>query len=179
MKFLVISDIHGSSYYANKINEIYKRENPDKIILLGDLYYHGPRNQLTQEYNPMEVAKILNNLKDIILCTKGNCDAEVDEMISEFKFEDYIEEKINGVEFFFSHGHKYNIENPPPVGEVVVYGHFHTGFIKEKDGILYVNAGSISLPKNHTKNSYLIIDDKEIILKDVNGNKIDSKKYVK
>ena len=105
MKYLVISDIHGSSFYANKIQEIYNKENPDKIILLGDLYYHGPRNSLTEEYNPMEVAKILNQYKDKILCTKGNCDAEVDEMISEFKLEEHIELKINGEDFFFSHGH--------------------------------------------------------------------------
>ena len=77
MKYLVISDIHGSNYYANKINEIYTEENPDKIILLGDLYYHGPRNPLTREYNPMEVSKILNSLKEKILCVRGNCDAEI------------------------------------------------------------------------------------------------------
>ena len=178
MKYLVISDIHGSNYYAKKINEIFKRENPDKIILLGDLYYHGPRNPLTDEYNPMEVSKILNQYKDIILCTKGNCDSEADEMISDFKFEDYIQLNINGVDFFFSHGHKYNMDNIPPVGQVIVYGHFHTGFIVEKQGIIFANPGSISLPKNNTKNSYLIIDDKEIILKDVDGNIIDRKKYI-
>ena len=177
MKYLVISDIHGSSFYANKIQEIYNKENPDKIILLGDLYYHGPRNSLTEEYNPMEVAKILNQYKDKILCTKGNCDAEVDEMISEFKLEDYIELKINGVDFFFSHGHKYNMDNVPPVGKVVVYGHFHKGFITEEYGTIFANPGSISLPKNNTKHSYLIIDEKELILKDVEGNIIDRKTY--
>ena len=178
MKYLVISDIHGSSFYARKIQEIYNKENPDKIILLGDLYYHGPRNTLTDEYNPMEVAKILNQYKNKILCTKGNCDAEVDEMISEFKLEDHIELKISGVDFFFSHGHKYNMDNVPPVGKVVVYGHFHTGFIEEQYGIIFVNPGSISLPKNNTKHSYLMIDDKELILKDIDGNVIDSKVYV-
>ena len=179
MKYLVISDIHGSSFYANKIQEIYNKENPDKIILLGDLYYHGPRNSLTEEYNPMEVAKILNQYKDKILCTKGNCDAEVDEMISEFKLEDNIELKINGVDFFFSHGHKYNMDNVPPVGKVVVYGHFHTGFITEEYGTIFANPGSISLPKNNTEHSYLIIDEKELILKDVEGNIIDRKTYLK
>lgn len=177
MKYLVVSDIHGSSFYANKIKEIYNKENPDKIILLGDLYYHGPRNDLTQEYNPMEVAKVLNGYKDIILCTRGNCDAEVDEMISEFKFEEYIELNINGVDFFFSHGHKYNMDNIPPVGKVVVYGHFHTGFITEEYGTIFVNPGSISLPKNNTPNSYLIIDEEELILKDIEGNIIDKKNY--
>lgn len=177
MKYLVVSDIHGSGYYANKIKEINYKENPDKIILLGDLYYHGPRNPLTKEYNPMEVSKILNNMKDKILCTKGNCDAEVDEMISEFKFEESIELTINEKKFFFTHGHKYNIDNIPKNINVLVYGHFHTGFIKEKNGVICVNSGSISLPKENTKNSYLIIDDKNIILKDVDGITIDNKIY--
>jgi len=175
MKYLVISDIHGSSYYANKINEIYKKESPDKIILLGDLYYHGPRNPLTKEYNPMEVSKIFNSLKDKILCIKGNCDAEVDEMISEFKFNESITLEINRLKFFFTHGHKYNIENIPEGINVLVYGHFHTGYIKEKDGVICVNSGSISLPKENTKNSYLTISDNEIILKDANGEIIEKR----
>ena len=170
MKYLVISDIHGSNYYAKKINEIYEKEKPDKIILLGDLYYHGPRNPLTEEYNPMEVAKILNNLKEKILCVRGNCDAEVDEMISEFKFEDNIELTISGAKFFFTHGHKYNIDNIPESTDVLVYGHLHTGFIKERNGVICVNSGSISLPKNNTEHSYLVIEGKEIMLKDVEGN---------
>ena len=178
MKYLVVSDIHGSSYYARKVKEIMGKENPDKIILLGDLYYHGQRNCLTEEYNPSEVADFLNEYKDIILCTRGNCDAEVDEMISEFKFEEYVELNINGVDFFFSHGHKYNMDNVPPVGKVVVYGHFHTGFITEEYGTIFVNPGSISLPKNNTPNSYLIISDEKLILKDLNGNVIDEKNYL-
>ncbi len=113
MKILVISDIHGSSYYAKKIKEIYEKEKVDKLILLGDLYYHGPRNPLSNEYNPQEVAQILNNLKDNVRCTKGNCDAEVDEMISEFPFEKNIEMDINGYKFFFTHGHKYNMDKLP------------------------------------------------------------------
>ena len=175
MKYLVVSDIHGSSYYANKINEMYTEEKPDKIILLGDLYYHGPRNPLPKEYNPIEVSKIFNNLKDKILCIKGNCDAEVDEMISEFKFEESIILDLNGTKFFFTHGHKYNIDNIPEGIDVLVYGHFHTGFIKEKDGVICVNSGSITLPKENTKNSYLIINGKEIILKDIEGNVIESR----
>lgn len=178
MKYLVISDIHGSNYYAKKIEEIYNKENPDKIILLGDLYYHGPRNPLTEEYNPMEVSNLLNSLKDKILCTRGNCDADVDEMISEFEFNDNIEIDINRKKFFFTHGHKFNIDNIPNNIDVLVYGHFHTGFIKEKDGVICVNSGSISLPKDGTKNSYLIINDNEIILKDVGANVIDKKRYV-
>ena len=90
MKAVIISDIHGSSYYAKKIQEIVEKENPEKVILLGDLYYHGPRNDLSQEYNPMKVSEVLNSMKDKLMVVRGNCDAEVDEMISEFKFEDHI-----------------------------------------------------------------------------------------
>lgn len=170
MKVLVISDIHGSSYYARKIEEIVKRENPEKIVLLGDLYYHGPRNELSQEYAPMEVAKILNSLKDKLMVVKGNCDAEVDEMISEFKFEDHILTNINGKNIYFTHGHKYNIENIPYEDfDILIYGHIHQGFIQEKEGYLFANPGSISLPKGGTEHSYLILEENQITLKDVDG----------
>ena len=177
MKYLVASDIHGSLYYTKKLLELIDKENPDKIILLGDLYYHGPRNSLSMEYNPMEVAKILNSLKDKLEVIKGNCDAEVDEMISEFKFNSYIVKEIGNKKFFFTHGHHYNIDIFPPVGDVLVYGHFHTGYITEKEGVICVNAGSISLPKNNTPNSYLIIDEQNIYLKDLDSNIIDKIKF--
>ena len=168
MKLLVISDIHGSLYYTKKILEIIERERPDKIALLGDLYYHGPRNELTDEYNPMEVSKILNSLKDKLIVTKGNCDAEVDEMISEFPLKEYIELNVNGYNLFLSHGHKYNID-------IMMYGHFYVGFIKEKDRIIFANPGSISLPKENSKHSYLIFDGNKLTLKDVNGIVIEEK----
>jgi len=167
MKYLVVSDIHGSLYYANKITEIMKNENIDKVILLGDLYYHGPRNPLPKEYNPMEVSKLLNSIKDKLMCIKGNCDAEVDEMISDFKFNEIIKLEINNKKFIFTHGHKYNIDNKPNDFDILIYGHFHTGFIKEEDSKLFINSGSMSLPKNNTKNSYLIIDENNIYLKDL------------
>jgi putative phosphoesterase len=125
----------------------------------------------------MEVSNIFNSLKEKILCIRGNCDAEVDQMISEFEIQDNIELIINNKKFFFTHGHKYNIDNIPDKIDVLVYGHFHTGFIKNKDGVIVVNAGSISLPKDNTRNSYLIIDDKEIGLFDVEGNLIDKVEY--
>ena len=176
MKYLVVSDIHGSGFYARKLEEILKKEKPNKIVLLGDLYYHGPRNPLTQEYAPQEVAALLNSQKDKILAVRGNCDAEVDQMISEFKLEENITLDINGKKFFFTHGHKYNIDIwPEEEFDVMVYGHFHTGFIKEKEGKIFVNSGSISLPKNNTKNSYLIIDNNNILLKDVDGNIIEKR----
>lgn len=173
MKFLVISDIHGSGYYAEKIKVIGKRENPEKIVLLGDLYYHGPRNDLTQEYNPMKVAEILNSLKDKLLVVRGNCDAEVDEMISEFKFEESILININGFNVYFTHGHKYNMEKWPMEDfDVMIYGHIHQGFIQEFENCIFANPGSISLPKCNTAHSYIILDERKIILKDIDGNEI-------
>ena len=178
MKVLVISDIHGSSYYAEKIKEIVARENPDKIILLGDLYYHGPRNDLTQEYAPMKVAEILNSLKDKLLVVKGNCDAEVDEMISDFKFEDHLLLDINGKKIYFTHGHRYNIEVIPYEDfEVLIYGHIHQGFIQEKEGYLFANPGSISLPKCGTEHSYLILEKDKFILKNVDGEVLQEYKF--
>ena len=159
MKVLVISDIHGSGYYADKIREIVERENPEKIILLGDLYYHGPRNDLSQEYNPMKVAETLNSMKDRLLVVRGNCDAEVDEMISEYK---------------------YNIENIPYDDfDIMIYGHIHQGFIEEKEGLIFANPGSISLPKCNTAHSYIILDENKIILKDVDGKVIQEYEYDK
>ena len=176
MKILIISDIHGSSYYAEKIKEIEEREKPDQIILLGDLYYHGPRNDLTQEYNPMKVAGILNDFTDKIRAVRGNCDAEVDEMISDFKLESQIQMQVNGKNVFFSHGHVYDMDNVPDKSiEIMFYGHYHTGFIQEVNGIIFANPGSISLPKNNTEHSYIIFDEENIILKDVDGNVIEQK----
>ena len=174
MKLLVVSDIHGSAYYTEKIPEIFEREKADKIIVLGDLYYHGPRNPLTKDYSPMKVAEILNSLKDRLEVIKGNCDAEVDEMISEFKFKEHLLLDVNNLKVYFTHGHKNNMDNLPDEQiDMMVYGHFHTGFIVKKDGIIFANPGSISLPKDNTKNSYLILDKESIVLKDIDGNVID------
>ena len=103
MKFLVASDIHGSLYYLNKIIEQFENTNADKLILLGDLYYHGPRNPLPKDYNPMEVSKKLNQIKDKLMVIKGNCDAEVYEMISDFPFEEHLTLNINEKIFYFTH----------------------------------------------------------------------------
>lgn len=176
MKILIISDIHGSSYYAEKIKEIDEREKPDQIILLGDLYYHGPRNDLTQEYNPMKVAGILNDFGTKLRTVRGNCDAEVDEMISDFKFEPQIQIQINNKNVFFTHGHVNNKENIPDKEiDIMFYGHFHIGFIEEENGIIFANPGSISLPKNNTEHSYIIFDDEKITLKNVEGEIINEK----
>ena len=170
MKVFVVSDIHGSDYYAEKIKEINEQEKPDKIVLLGDLYYHGPRNPLTKEYGPMKVAGILNDLQEKIIAVRGNCDAQVDEMISDFKMKDFISMEINGSRYFFTHGHIYNIDDLPPEDfDVMIYGHIHQGFIQEKEGFVFANPGSISLPKCNSAHSYIVLVDNKIVLKDVDG----------
>lgn len=172
-KYIVISDIHGSLYYMNKLKEIIDKSNITKIILLGDLYYHGPRNPLTRDYNPNGVCEILNSYKDKIICIKGNCDAEVDEMISNFKFKKNIRLKIKNKIFYFTHGHVYNIDNRPNNFDILVYGHFHIPFIKKDEDKYFVNPGSVSLPKNNSKNSFIIIDNK-ITIYDLDENILDS-----
>ena len=178
MKLLVVSDIHGSLYYMNKIMDIYNNDSYDKLVLLGDLYYHGPRNPLPKDYNPMEVSKVLNSIKDQILCVKGNCDAEVDQMISEFIINDNLNLELNNKKIMFTHGHKYNIDNKVKDIDVLIYGHFHTGFIKEENNQYFINSGSITLPKNNTPHSYLVIENNEesiiVTLKDIDGNVVDS-----
>ena len=173
MKYLIASDIHGSLYYTNLLKNLIGKENPDKIILLGDLYYHGPRNPFPQDYNPKQVCEFFNSIKDKLIAIKGNCDAEVDEMISNFKFKKSYKFLHNGKTVYLTHGHKHNIDNFPNTDfDIMFYGHFHTGFIEEKDGKIIANPGSLSLPKNNTPNSYIILDEKGIVLKDMRANEI-------
>lgn len=173
MKYLIASDIHGSLFFATQLFNQIQIENPDKVVLLGDLYYHGPRNPLTKDYNPKEVSNLLNSIADKIICTKGNCDAEVDQMISNFKIIPHKKIKIAKKTVMFTHGHKFNIDTPAENVDILIYGHFHTGFIQEKNGQLFVNSGSVSLPKNNTANSYLILDESGIYLKTLEGEIID------
>ena len=174
MRYLVVSDIHGSMFYGGRIPELFEREQADELILLGDLYYHGPRNPLPEDYRPMDVSKMLNGMKDKLVAIRGNCDAEVDEMISEFPFNDHVVKEIACRKFFFTHGHHVNIDNAPDEEfDAVIYGHFHTGFIKVSDGKIYANAGSMSLPKNDTAHSYIVIDDDAMALKDIDGEIIE------
>ena len=175
MRLLVASDIHGSLYYANKLSTCIDREIVDGVILLGDLYYHGPRNALPKDYSPMEVCDILNRYKDMILSAKGNCDAEVDVMMSRFPFSSSIRKTIKGRRFMFTHGHKYNIDNPPNDIDVLIYGHTHIPFVKRtKEGKVYANPGSVSIPKGDSVGGYMIVSDYAITLKDLDGNTLDT-----
>ena len=173
MKFLIASDIHGSAYYAEKILEKAKEEKADKIVLLGDIYNHGPRNELPKDYAPMKVANLLNGVKNDLIVIEGNCDSQVDTMISQFDFIKQVVLVSGGKTVLCTHGHVYNKDSKPKTKfDVVIYGHFHTGFIEEIDQTVFVNAGSVSLPKNDTPSSYVILEDGKITLKDIDGNLI-------
>lgn len=177
MKVVIASDLHGSSYYARKIKEIFERENGDLLALLGDIYYHGPRNPFPKDYAPMQVADVLNSLKDRLLVIKGNCDSEVDTLVSEFDFNEFSQIFVDGLKVTLTHGHKFNKDNMPAnAGDVMCYGHYHTGFITQVGDVVVANAGSLSLPKEGTPNSYLTIENNYIALKDIEGNIIDGKK---
>lgn len=173
MKFLIASDIHGSSYYAEKITERAKDENADRIVLLGDIYNHGPRNPFPKDYAPLKVAETLNAVKDKLIVIKGNCDSEVDTLISEFDFVDNTVIVSAGKTVFLTHGHIYNKTALPKTQfDALIYGHFHTGFIEKKGGKTFANAGSVSLPKDKTVNSYLILDGRTLSLKSIDGETI-------
>ena len=175
MKFLIASDIHGSSYFVNAVIKKAKEENADKIILLGDIYNHGPRNPLPKDYTPMEVAKSLNEIKEKLIVIKGNCDSAGDTMISNFDFLDNLVLVSGGKTLFLTHGHIYNKDNLPKTNfDAIIYGHFHTGFIERKGDMIIANTGSTSLPKNDTPNSFMVLEDKILTLKDFENNVIKS-----
>lgn len=156
MRILVISDIHGSIL---DLKHVLEKEKFDKLFILGDLYYHGPRNNLPVGYNPLETSKVLNSLKDKIVCVRGNCDAEVDQMISEFPILERADVEIDGIKYTLTHGHHYNEDNlPENTGDILLHGHTHVKMMIEKGSVKIANPGSIALPKDSSK-SYMIIED--------------------
>ncbi len=174
MKYLIASDVHGSAFYLKKLVDRFVMEKADKLILLGDIYNHGPRNPFPDEYCPSSVSDILNGITDKLIVIKGNCDSAVDTMISNFDFIESAVITTANKSVFLTHGHVYNKDAKPKTKfDAVIYGHFHTGFIERLDGCVYANAGSISLPKNGTKNSYIILDNGALELKELEGNVID------
>jgi len=170
MKILVASDIHGSAYYTRKLIEVFKSEKADKLIICGDIYYHGPRNPFPKDYDPMKVAELLGSVKEHLIVVKGNCDSEVDELISLFPFHKEYIETVGKRKVFFTHGHIYNDGNIPPllrVGDILCFGHFHIPMNEVRAGITILNPGSISLPKND-KHTYVVITEENICLKEIN-----------
>lgn len=163
MKFFIASDIHGSAYFCKKMLDAWEREKADRMFLLGDLLYHGPRNDLPKEYAPKEVISMLNELKDKILCVRGNCEAEVDQMVLAFPvMADYAILPVESHLVYLTHGHHYNKETPPPLcpGDILLHGHTHVPawqtFGPEGQN-LYLNPGSVSIPKEDSAHSYMIL----------------------
>ena len=176
MKFLIASDIHGSAHFTEKLKERFIAENAYKLILLGDIYNHGPRNPFPEEYAPQKVAEMLNSLKDRLIVVKGNCDSDVDTLISEFDFVDNTVIVSGEKTVFCTHGHVYNKDNLPSTRfDALVYGHYHTGFIKEKGNTIVANPGSTSLPKGGTPRSFILLDEQSVSLYSLEGDLLDKK----
>lgn len=168
MKLMIASDLHGSQYYCEKLIEALNNEKADKLLFLGDILYHGPRNNLPEGYNPKGVIEMLNAVKEKILCVRGNCDTEVDQMVLEFPvMADYIVLSIDNTVIYASHGHKFSPENLPPMnkGEVFLSGHTHIPVDIMVDGIRCLNPGSLSIPKENSKNGYIIFENNKFTFK--------------
>ncbi len=171
MKYIIASDIHGSAYWCEQLLSAFENEGAEKLVLLGDLLYHGPRNDFPDDYSPKRVFAALNAVKDKILCVRGNCDSEVDQMVLEFPIlADYAVADMQGHTLFFTHGHLYNAEVPPLLkkGDVLFNGHFHTpAAVEMESGAYYANCGSVALPKPDAPHSYILVEDGTLYFKDL------------
>lgn len=162
MKWMIASDIHGSEKYLLTLMDRMNEEKPDRLILLGDLLYHGPRNDLPDGYQPKRVIDILNGIADKVLCVRGNCEAEVDQMVLNFPvMADYavISEKERLI--YITHGHHASEDAPPPLanGDILLCGHTHVPKVQAHERFVYMNPGSVSIPKNGSAHSYMTLED--------------------
>ncbi len=171
MKYIIASDIHGSAFWCERLLQAFQDEQADKLILLGDLLYHGPRNDFPDDYSPKKVFAMLNAVKEKLLCVRGNCDSEVDQMVLEFPIlADYALAESGGHTLFLTHGHLFNAENPPLLqkGDVLFNGHFHTpALVEMQNGAFYANCGSVALPKPDFPHSYILVDGNVLYCKDL------------
>lgn len=176
MKFIIASDIHGSAKYCKLLLEAYERENADKLLLLGDILYHGPRNPLPDGYSPKEVTEMLSAVKDKIICVRGNCEAEVDQMVLPFPVTaDYAAVYADGIDIYLSHGHR----QVPPLskGDVYLTGHTHVPLnVVEPEGYYHLNPGSVSLPKENSAHGYIVYENRTFTFKNLDGEEYDSLK---
>lgn len=175
MKLMFASDIHGILSGCQATLEAYAREQAERLILLGDLLYHGPRNGVPAGYDPVTVIKLLNGVREHLLCVRGNCDAEVDQMVLEFPIlTDYAVVMADGHSLYCTHGH--HLDRLPPMvkNSVLIYGHTHLQTIEELDGYLSLNPGSVSLPKGGNPASYMIYEDGVFSIKKMDGTLIQS-----
>ncbi len=176
MKLLIASDIHGDLESMELVLSAFKEEKCERILLLGDLLYHGPRNDLPKTYNPKKVISLLNENKEIIMNVKGNCDGEVDQMVLNFPIlADYILLSLDGLTVFATHGHHHNTSTPPPLPprDVLLHGHTHVlASVEFGDKNLYLNPGSAALPKEGNPRTYMVYENRCFTVKDFNGNVI-------
>lgn len=172
MKIVIASDIHGSAKWCKELVRAFEREGADKLFLLGDILYHGPRNPLPDEYDPMKVVELLSGIKDKIMCVQGNCDAEVDKMVLPFKiFPLFGLTFVDGKPFILLHGHKEF--HTPQEGQIILTGHTHVP-LKEVKEYIHLNPGSVSIPKEGSPHSYILYDNGKFYFKDLDGNVYDS-----
>ncbi len=173
MKWLIASDIHGSAYWCRRLIERYRQEEADRLLLLGDILYHGPRNDLPAEYDPKKTASMLNAMKNEIVCVRGNCDAEVDGMVLEFPISPgTVLIECGGGLIYASHGHHVSEDVPPPLrrGDILLCGHTHIPSLRQYDNFVYMNPGSVSIPKENSRNGYMTLECGRFVWLDMDGN---------
>lgn len=173
MKLMFASDIHGSLSAARAMAERYRAERCDRLILLGDLLYHGPRNDLPDAYDPKGVIALLNGMKDELLCVRGNCDAEVDQMVLSFPIlADYALLWLSGRCVFLTHGHLHSPDSLPPLksGDLFISGHTHIPGCWERSGITCLNPGSVALPKQGHPATYMVWEDGVFSIRRMDGS---------
>lgn len=161
MKLIIASDIHGSAFWCGKLMDLVEAEQPDKLLLLGDLLYHGPRNDLPRDYAPKQVIPMLSKYAARILAVRGNCEAEVDQMVLPFPcMSDSAQVLVDGTTMYLTHGHHHSPENLPPLpeGSIFLSGHTHVKLDVVKNGIRCLNPGSVSIPKDGS-HSCLVWED--------------------
>lgn len=170
MKYMFASDIHGSAYYCKKMLKAFERECADKLVILGDILYHGPRNPLPEGYSPKEVCELLNPMADKLFCVRGNCDSEVDQMVLNFPITaDCALLELGGMTLLATHGHIYTEESLPKCSFAVISGHTHVPRNEIKGGRLYMNPGSVSLPKENSAHGYMTYENGTFEWKDLDG----------
>ena len=172
MKWLIASDIHGSAVYCEKLLKAYEREQADRLLLLGDLLYHGPRDDLPEGYDPKKVISLLNSMKDRIFCVRGNCDTEVDQMVLHFPIlAEYALLPVGNRLILVTHGHHFHEQNLPPLceGDILLAGHTHVPKCEEHESYIYMNPGSVSIPKEESWRGYMTLEDEIFIWKNLEG----------
>ncbi len=175
MKFLICSDIHGSAHFCKLLMDKIAEEKAEKVIILGDILYHGPRNDLPFGYAPKEVILMLNETKDKLLCVRGNCDAEVDAMVLDFPImDDFKTISADNTTIFATHGHIYNEMTPPPLstGDILLCGHTHIPKHENFGSFTYLNPGSVSIPKENSPHSYMTFDGKKFLWKNLETGEV-------